>query len=83
MVSEATADADPKQPTWVPVALAVNAIALPTLLALNLPPSSTFLNQAAAFIGWGALLTVEAATTRWAAARWSAGRVACRRLSVC
>jgi len=29
------------------------AVAFPTLLAFNLPPSATFLNQAAAFIGWG------------------------------
>jgi O-antigen ligase len=32
------------------------------LLAFNLPPSSTFLNQAAALIGWGALLVVLAAS---------------------
>ena len=30
------------------------ALAVPSLLAFNLPPSSTFLNQAAALIGWGA-----------------------------
>ena len=35
------------------IALAVNAVALPALLAYNLPPSSTFLNQAAALIGRG------------------------------
>ena len=29
------------------------AIALPTLIAFNLPPSATFLNQAAALAGWG------------------------------
>ncbi|MEO6407381.1 MAG: Wzy polymerase domain-containing protein [Burkholderiaceae bacterium] len=29
------------------------AIALPTLIAYNLPPSATFLNQAAALVGWG------------------------------
>jgi hypothetical protein len=29
------------------------AVAFPTLLAFNLPPSATFLNQAAAFMGWG------------------------------
>lgn len=29
------------------------AIGLPALLAFNLPPSSTFLNQAAALTGWG------------------------------
>jgi O-antigen ligase len=36
-------------------ALALNAIATPTLLAFNVSPSSTFLNQAAALIGWGLL----------------------------
>jgi O-antigen ligase len=36
-------------------------MAAPTLLAFNLPPSSTFLNQAAALIGWGAWLTLIAA----------------------
>ena len=30
------------------------AVALPSLLAFNLPPSATFFNQAAAFLGWGA-----------------------------
>ena len=33
------------------IALAVNAVALPALLAYNQPPSSTYLNQAAALIG--------------------------------
>ena len=33
------------------------AVALPTLIAYNLPPSATYLNQAAALIGWGAWLT--------------------------
>ncbi len=32
------------------------------LLAFNLPPSSTFLNQAAALIGWGGWLTLLAAS---------------------
>ena len=44
--------------------LAVSAVGLPTLLAFNLPPSSTFLNQAAALVGWGALLTVLAGSDR-------------------
>ena len=30
------------------------AVAVPSLLAFNLPPSATFFNQAAAFLGWGA-----------------------------
>ena len=33
-------------------------MALPTLIAFNVPPSATFFNQAAAFIGWGAFLLV-------------------------
>jgi hypothetical protein len=33
------------------------AIALPTLIAFNVPPSATFFNQAAALVGWGAWLT--------------------------
>ncbi len=28
------------------------AVTLPTLIAHNLPPSTTFFNQAAAFVGW-------------------------------
>ncbi|MDE2627957.1 MAG: O-antigen ligase C-terminal domain-containing protein [Burkholderiales bacterium] len=42
-------------------ALACLALAAPTLLAFNLPPSSTFLNQAAALIGWGGWLALLAA----------------------
>ena len=38
--------------------LACLALALPTALAFNLPPSSTFLNQAAALVAWGAWLIV-------------------------
>ena len=41
--------------------LASVAIGMPMLLAFNLPPSSTFLNQAAALIGWGGWLTLLAA----------------------
>ena len=37
------------------------ALAAPALLAFNLPPSATFLNQAAAFVGWGGFLIVVAA----------------------
>ena len=40
--------------------LASAAIGLPMLLAFNLPPSSTFLNQAAALIGWGGWLLLLA-----------------------
>jgi O-antigen ligase len=51
-----------KNTAVVLVVLASIAIGLPTLLAFNLPPSSTFLNQAAALIGWGAFLTVLASS---------------------
>ena len=46
-------------PAWTPAACL--AVVLPTLLAFNLPPSATFLNQAVAFIGWGVLVFVVAA----------------------
>jgi O-antigen ligase len=36
------------------VAAALVAVALPTLIAFNVPPSATLFNQAAALIGWGA-----------------------------
>ena len=38
--------------------LALPAIVLPTLVAFNVSPSATFLNQAAAFVGWGGFLLV-------------------------
>ena len=38
------------------------ALAAPALLAYNLPPSSTFLNQALALVGWGGWLTMLAAS---------------------
>lgn len=40
---------------------ALFATALPVLLAFNVPPSSTFLNQAAALAGWGVFVAVLAA----------------------
>ncbi|MEO8060660.1 MAG: Wzy polymerase domain-containing protein, partial [Burkholderiales bacterium] len=69
------AQAPPDAPALIPLltALAVSAIGLPALLAFNLPPSSTFLNQAAALVGWGALLTVLAGSMPWASLRWSSG----------
>ena len=39
-------------------------LGLPTLLAFNLPPSSTFLNQAAALIGWGAWLVLLSSSSK-------------------
>jgi O-antigen ligase len=38
------------------------AVAFPSLLAFNLPPSATFLNQATALIGWAAVALVMAAS---------------------
>lgn len=37
-------------------ALACLAVALPMLIAFNVPPSATLFNQVAAHVGWGALL---------------------------
>ncbi len=34
------------------------AVALPALIAFNVPPSATIFNQVAAFVGWGAFLLV-------------------------
>ena len=48
------------RPTAASFALALAAVALPTLIAFNLPPSATFFNQAAAFIGWGAWVVLLA-----------------------
>ncbi len=38
--------------------LACLAVAFPTVIAYNVPPSATFLNQAAALVGWGGFLTL-------------------------
>jgi O-antigen ligase len=42
------------------ITMATGAIVVPTLIAANLPPSSTFFNQAAAVVGWGGLLVAAA-----------------------
>ncbi|MEO7150102.1 MAG: Wzy polymerase domain-containing protein [Burkholderiaceae bacterium] len=47
-------------PGRVAAAAAALAVALPTFIAYNLPPSATFLNQAAALVGWGVFLLVLA-----------------------
>ena len=51
-------------PYWLSAACL--AVAFPTLLAFNLPPSPTFFNQAMAFVGWGVwgLLLASAAGSR-------------------
>jgi len=58
---------------WLVAAAA--AVAAPTLIAFNLPPSATFLNQAAAVVGWGAwaLMLVTALPRGSAAAQADAG----------
>jgi O-antigen ligase len=43
--------------TTASVGIAFFAIAFPTLIAFNVPPSATFFNQVAALVGWGAWLT--------------------------
>src|SRR4051794_34236890 len=45
------------------------AIALPALIAYNLPPSATFFNQVAALLGWGAFLLLLAIELAPSAAR--------------
>jgi len=45
-------------PLWAAAALL--AVVPPALLAINVPPSATFLNQAAAVSGWGAFCVVLA-----------------------
>ena len=52
------------------------ALALPTALAFNLPPSSTFLNQAAALAGWGGLLVLLMGAPRRDASARSPGQTA-------
>jgi len=59
--------------TLLTIALAVCAIVVPTLIAANLPPSSTFFNQAAAVIGWGGLLVAAAPFCRLDVKRSDAG----------
>ena len=58
-------DPSPASPADAPpapasLALALLAVAVPTFIAYNLPPSATFFNQAAAFVGWGAWVVVLA-----------------------
>lgn len=43
---------------------ACGAIALPALVAYNLPPSATFFNQALALFGWGVWLFLLGAVPR-------------------
>ena len=51
-------DGERPSPHALWVAMASFAVVLPTLVAFNVSPSATFLNQAAAFVGWGGFLLV-------------------------
>ncbi|WP_298834056.1 O-antigen ligase family protein [uncultured Piscinibacter sp.] len=52
------------------LAAAAAAVAAPALIAFNVPPSSTFLNQAAALVGWGLwLMLLTTSLPRRAGAR--------------
>ena len=55
-------------PRSLVAATACVAVASPALIAYNVPPSATFFNQAAAFVGWGAfmlVLTIALAPRAW------------------
>ena len=72
-----SADVANAGPRPASLALAFVAVALPTLIAYNLPPSATFFNQAAAYVGWGAWLMWLAALPGVSlAGPWRAGLVA-------
>ena len=43
---------------WMRAGALTTAVVLPAVLAWNVPPSATFFNQAAAFVGWGVAITV-------------------------
>lgn len=55
-------------------AAAMLAIAGPALLAFNVPPSATFLNQALALAGWGIFVGVLMAAPERSHVRWPTGR---------
>lgn len=58
-------------PAWAPAACA--ALTAPAILAYNTPPSATFLNQAAALIGWGGFCALLALALPIRAARLGSG----------
>ena len=74
LVRPATSDSTTQAAPWA--LMATLALTVPTLLAFNLPPSSTFLNQAGALIGWGAWLTALAASMSGSAFPRSSGLAA-------
>lgn len=71
-MSESTGSPSP-DPAWQRTHLLAGAaaMAVPTLLAYNLPPSPTFLNQALAYFGWGLLLALV--VPQWGLARHTPG----------
>ena len=66
--SSSTLRADEAPAGWI--AAAALAVVLPTVLAVNLPPSVTFANQAAALVGWGMLCLLLAGGCGAVARRW-------------
>jgi O-antigen ligase len=65
---------DPRHLLWP--AGACIAVAVPSLLAYNLPPSATFFNQALALFGWGSWLVLLVPALPTHAVRWPSGLVA-------
>src|SRR4051812_40187737 len=66
---------DEQFPAVAALGLACVAIAGPTLIAFNVPPSATFFNQAATLVGWGCWLSWVAATSERSALARSTGLV--------
>jgi O-antigen ligase len=66
--------ASPRQPSSISTLAGLPALTLPFLLAFNLPPSSTFLNQVASLFGWGIFLVAGTAVpSHWARSRARGG----------
>ncbi|MDO9315972.1 MAG: Wzy polymerase domain-containing protein [Burkholderiaceae bacterium] len=69
-------EASPGDPVWLTVTACL-AVVPAALLAVNLPPSATFLNQAAAVSGWGLFCAVVAwrlaPAPSGTSVRWGAG----------
>lgn len=61
----ASAIGDRTHTGWALPALATASIAGPVILISNVPPSSTFANQAVAFAGWGVFLALVVGRQKW------------------
>ncbi len=57
-ISQSGTDRAEPVPAWAIALCASLAVAAPTLIAFNVPPSATFFNQAAALVGWGGFMIV-------------------------